>query len=73
MRGLARYLCLLQQFFPTLFKQIMPNLQQGLTMALHIVTAEVETEIEEDNLLATLRQVLADSSANRRERRLDME
>jgi hypothetical protein len=73
MRDLARYFCILQQFFPTLFKQIMPNLQQGLTMALHIVTAEVETEIEEDNLLATLRQVLADSSANRRERRLGME
>jgi hypothetical protein len=55
------------------FKQIMPNLRQGLTVALHIVTAEVETKIEEDNLLTTLRQVLADSSANRRERRLDTE
>jgi hypothetical protein len=68
---LARYLCILQRFFPTLFKHIIPSLQQGLTMALHMVTAEVEAEVDGDNILAMLRQVLADIGANRRERRLD--
>jgi hypothetical protein len=51
LRDLTRYLCLLQRFFPMLFKQIRPNLQQGLTMALHIVTAEMEPEAEGNNVL----------------------
>jgi hypothetical protein len=70
---LARYLCILQRFFPTLFAQIVPNLQQGLTMALHIVTADVEAETEENTLLAMLQQVLAAISANHLKRRVDVE
>jgi hypothetical protein len=55
---LARYLRILQLFFPDLVKQIAPNLQQGLTMALHIATAKAKAETEADNLLAMLREVL---------------
>jgi hypothetical protein len=69
---LARYLCILQRFFPTLFEQIIPNLQQGLTMALHIVTAEVGAETDGNTLLAMLQQVLADIRANQLKRRLDL-
>jgi hypothetical protein len=70
---LSRYLCILQRFFPILFKQIMPNLQQGMTMALHIVTAEVGAETEENNILTILRQVLAEIKADQLERPLNME
>jgi len=61
---LARDLCILQLFFPTLVKQIIPNLQQGLRMALHIATAEVEAETEADTLLVMLQEVLASLSNN---------
>jgi multidrug resistance efflux pump len=70
---LTRDLCILQRFFPILFKKIVPNLQQGLTAALYVVMTEVEAETEEDNLLAMLRQVLADISTKRPERHLDVE
>jgi len=73
MCDLARYLCILQLFFPVLVKQIVPNLQQGLTMALHIATAEVAAETEADSILAMLREVLTAISNNRPETILDME
>ena len=59
MCDLARYLCLLQLFFPVLVRQIVPNLQQGLTMALRLATAEVEAETEADHLLTMLREVIS--------------
>jgi hypothetical protein len=72
-RDLTGYLFILQRFFPTPFKRIMPNLQQGITMALHIVTAQVETETEANTVLTMLRQVLADIGVDRLERRPDRE
>jgi hypothetical protein len=68
---LTGYLFILQRFFPTPLKRIMPNLQQGMTMALHIVTARVEAEVEENTVLTMLRQVLADIGVDRPEGRPD--
>jgi hypothetical protein len=62
---LARYLHISQLFFPAMVKQIVPNLQQGLTMALHIAAAEVEAESETENLLGILREVFGATSNNR--------
>jgi hypothetical protein len=70
---LTRYLFILQRFFPISFKRIMPNLQQSMTMALHIVTAQVEAETEESTVLTMLRQVLADIGVDRPERHPDGE
>jgi hypothetical protein len=70
---LTRYLDILHRFFPTLFKHIIPNLQQGLTMALHLATTNVEAETAENSLLAMLRQVFADIGAAPFERRVHRE
>jgi hypothetical protein len=70
---LARDLCVLQLFFPALITQIIPNLQQGLTMAMRLATAEVEAETEVDALLVMLQEVLASISNNQRDTSLHME
>jgi hypothetical protein len=63
----------LQLFFPALVKQIIPNLQRRLMMALHIAIAEVEAETEADPLLAMLREILSSFSNNRLDASLDVE
>ena len=73
MCDLARDLCVLQLFFPALITQIIPNLQQGLTMAMRLATAEVEAETEADALLVMLQEVLASISNNQRDTSLHME
>jgi hypothetical protein len=73
MCDLARDLCILQLFFPALVKQIVPNLQQGLTMALHMATAEVEAGTDADTLLVMLQEVLTSISNNRRDASLNRE
>lgn len=73
MGDLARDLCIVQRFFPALFKQIIPNLQQGLTMALHLATAEGQTETDTDTLLAMLREVFTTVSNNRQEASFNVE
>jgi hypothetical protein len=70
---LARDLCVLQLFFPALITQIIPNLQQGLTIAMRLATAEVEAETEADALLVMLQEVLASISNNQRDTSLHME
>jgi hypothetical protein len=72
MGDLARDLCIVQRFFPALFKQIIPNLQQGLTMALHLATAEVQAETDTDTLLAMLREVFTTVSNSRQEASFDV-
>jgi hypothetical protein len=73
MCDLARDLCVLQLFFPALITQIIPNLQQGLTIAMRLATAEVEAETEADALLVMLQEVLASISNNQRDTSLHME
>ncbi len=73
MYDLARDLCVLQLFFPALITQIIPNLQQGLTIAMRLATAEVEAETEADALLVMLQEVLASISNNQRDTSLHME
>ena len=73
MCDLARDLCVLQLFFPALITQIIPNLQQGLTIAMRLATAEVEAETEVDALLVMLQEVLASISNNQRDTSLHME
>ena len=73
MCDLARDLCVLQLFFPALITQIIPNLQQGLTIAMRLATAEVEAETEADALLVMLQEVLASISNNQRDTSLNRE
>jgi hypothetical protein len=59
---LARYLCILQRFFPYLVKQIIPNLQQGLTVALQIITVELGTTSTGDDILEMMQAIFTTMS-----------
>jgi hypothetical protein len=62
---LTRYLYILQRFFPAVVKQIIPNLQQGLTVALQIAAGELGPTGEGDKILEMMQEIFTAMSTPR--------